>query len=106
MTEPLARLPGLAQTRHQSRAIDGVMTTVNLPLSAPLKQFVDEEVSEGGFASEADYLRDLIRQRQRAKAEQVLRRLIAEGLASGPAQPLEAEFFDDLRERARLRAGQ
>jgi antitoxin ParD1/3/4 len=79
------------------------MATMNVSLPDPLKQFVDDEVREGGFASTSDYMRDLIRQRQRAKAEETLRRLIAEGMASGPAEPLEPDFFDKLRERARAR---
>jgi antitoxin ParD1/3/4 len=80
------------------------MATMNVSLPDPLKQFVDEEVREGGYASTSDYMRDLIRQRQRAKAEALLRRLIAEGMASGPAEPLEADFFDKLRAEARARA--
>lgn len=80
------------------------MATMNVSLPDPLKQFVDDEVREGGFASTSDYMRDLIRQRQRAKAEELLRRLIAEGMASGPAEPLEPGFFDQLRAQARLRA--
>lgn len=79
---------------------------MNVSLPDPLKQFVDEEVREGGFASTSDYMRDLIRQRQRAKATETLRQLIAEGLASGPATSLEPEFFEQMRERARNRAGQ
>lgn len=79
------------------------MATMNISLTDPLKQFVDEEVREGGFASTSDYMRDLIRQRKRAKAEELLRSLIAEGLASGPAEPLEPGFFDKMRETARAR---
>jgi len=71
---------------------------MNISLSDPLKQFVDEEVSEGGYSSTSDYVRDLIRQRQRAKAENLLRQLIAEGLASGPAIPVTSETFDRMRE--------
>lgn len=55
-------------------------------------------------ASTSDYMRDLIRQRQRAKAAEFLRQLIAEGLASGPAEPVEPKDFDRMRERARKRA--
>lgn len=73
------------------------MATMNISLSDPLKQFVDEEVSEGGYSSTSDYVRDLIRQRQRRKAEDLLRQLIAEGLASGPAKPLEPGHFDRMR---------
>jgi len=79
---------------------------MNISLTDPLKQFVDEEVREGGFSSTSDYVRDLIRQRQRAKAEEFLRQLIAEGMASGPATPQEPDFFDNLRQRAHQRAEQ
>jgi antitoxin ParD1/3/4 len=50
-------------------------------------------------------MRDLVRQRQREKAAALLRQLIAEGLASGPAQPIEQDYFEGMRERARQRVG-
>ena len=85
------------------------MATMNVSLPDPLKQFVDDEVREGGFASTSDYMRDLIRQRQRAKAEELLRRLIAEGMASGPTELVTAETWEqmrkDLRERLAREAG-
>lgn len=79
------------------------MATMNISLPDPLKQFVDEEVREGGFASTSDYMRDLLRQRQRAKAEEALRQAIAEGLASGPAVPVDAARFDRMRKDLRDR---
>ena len=81
------------------------MATMNVSLPDPLKQFVDEEVREGGFASTSDYMRDLIRQRQREKAAEFLRQLIAEGLTSGSAEPMTPDYFERMRERARQRAG-
>ena len=72
-------------------------------LPDPLKQFVDEEVREGGFASTSDYMRDLIRQRQREKAAAFLRQLIAEGLASGPAESVTDETFVQMRKQLRER---
>ncbi|WP_343652138.1 type II toxin-antitoxin system ParD family antitoxin [Stenotrophomonas sp.] len=73
------------------------MATMNISLTDPLKQFVDEEVREGGYSSTSDYVRDLIRQRQRSKAEALLRQLIAEGLASGPATAVTADTFERMR---------
>ena len=81
------------------------MATMNISLPEPLKQFVDEEVREGGFSGTSDYVRDLIRQRQREKAAEFLRQLIAEGLASGQAEPIEPDYFERMRERAKKRAG-
>lgn len=79
------------------------MATMNISLTDPLKEFVDEEVREGGYSSTSDYVRDLIRQRQRRKAEDTLRALLLEGLNSGPATPMEPDFFDKMRERAHAR---
>lgn len=79
------------------------MATMNISLTDPLKQFVDEEVREGGFSSTSDYMRDLIRQRQRAKAAEFLRQLIAEGMASGSAGEVTADTFVQMREEMRKR---
>lgn len=79
------------------------MATMNISLPDPLKQFVDEEVRDGGFAGASDYMRDLIRQRQREKAAAFLRQLIAEGLASGPAEPITEDTFTQMRKELRER---
>lgn len=79
------------------------MATMNMSLPDQLKDFVDEEVREGGYASTSDYMRDLIRQRQRAKSASFLRQLIAEGLASGPAVSVTEETFDQMRKELRER---
>ena len=81
------------------------MATMNISLSDDLKQFVDQQVAEHAYTSTSEYLRELIRQRRREKAAEFLRQLIAEGLASGPATPIEPDYFDKMRERARKRAG-
>ncbi len=73
--------------------------TMNVSLTEPLKRFVDDEVREGGFAITSDYVRELIRERQRRKAEDALRMLIAEGLGSGPAEPIGDDFFAKQRQR-------
>lgn len=73
------------------------MATMNISLADPLKEFVDEEVREGGYSSTSDYMRDLIRQRQREKAAEFLRRLIAEGLASGLSEPVTKDTFARMR---------
>lgn len=73
--------------------------TMNVSLTEPLKRFVDDEVREGGFASTSDYVRELIRERQRRKSEDALRALIAVGLGSGPAEPVGDDFFAKQRQR-------
>jgi antitoxin ParD1/3/4 len=84
-------------------AKEAAMATMNVSLPDPLKRFVDDEVRDGGFASTSDYMRDLIRQRQRAKAEETLRQLVAEAFASGPAEPVTPAVFADLKAGLRAR---
>lgn len=75
--------------------------TMNISLTEPLKRFIDQQVRDGGYSSTSDYVRAVIRERQRRNAEDTLRALIAEGLASGPAQPVTPSFFAAQRKRLR-----
>jgi antitoxin ParD1/3/4 len=79
------------------------MSTMNVSLPDSMKRFVDQQVRDGDYAGASDYVRDLVRREQRAAAEAKLRRLIAEGLASGPAKPVDKTYFDGLRKRVRAR---
>lgn len=79
------------------------MATMNISLPEELKQFIDTQVSEHGYGSSSEYLRELIRERQRREAEETLRALIAEGLASGPPQPVTKDTFKRLRKDLRER---
>lgn len=79
---------------------------MNISLSEPLKRFVDQQVRDGGYSGASDYVRELIRRQQRTAAEDTLRRLIAEGLASGPATPVTKAWFREMRKRARTRAAE
>ena len=77
------------------------MATMNISLPDELKQFVDAQVSEHGYGSTSEYLRDLIRKQRDVEK---LRGMLLEGVNSGPATPMEPDFFDKMRERAHARA--
>jgi len=64
------------------------MVNIRVVLTDELKQFVDEDIREGGYASASEYVRDLVRKRRRIKAEDLLSQLTSEGLASGHFQEL------------------
>lgn len=76
------------------------MATMNISLPDELKQFIDAQVSEHGYGSSSEYLRDLIRKQR--DVEQ-LRNVLLEGFDSGPATPMEPDFFDRMRMIARGR---
>ena len=69
---------------------------MNISLSDSLKSFVDEQVSQGGYSTSSEYVRELIRK----EAERVqLRALLLEGATSAPTAPVDAVYFSGLRER-------
>ncbi|OUL89719.1 type II toxin-antitoxin system ParD family antitoxin [Paraburkholderia hospita] len=74
------------------------MTTMNISLPDALKSFVDEQVSERGYGTSSEYVRELIRRDQQ---RQHLRALLVEGAASGPTAPVDAPYFESLRARVR-----
>jgi len=74
------------------------MSTMNISLPDTLKSFVDEQVSQRGYGTSSEYVRELIR-RDRDRLQ--LRRLLLAGASSAPAAPADATYFDGLREQVR-----
>lgn len=72
-------------------------TTMNISLSKPLKQFVDQQVRDGGFSSTSDYMRDLIRKQRDIDA---LRQMLLDGANSGPGKAIDDAWFAELHARA------
>lgn len=74
------------------------MSTMNISLPESLKSFVDQQVSERGYGTSSEYVRELIRKDQdRMK----LRGLLLAGAASAPGAPADASHFEGLRDRVR-----
>lgn len=74
---------------------------MNISLPDPLKSFVDEQVTQRGYGTSSEYVRELIRK----DADRVhLRALLLEGAASTPAAPVDTSYFTTLRERVQRRA--
>jgi antitoxin ParD1/3/4 len=77
------------------------MSTMNISLPDSLKAFVDEQVSQRGYGTSSEYVRELIRRDQDRMA---LRNLLLAGASSAPTSPVEATYFDTLRERVQGRS--
>ena len=78
------------------------MATMNISLTDPLKQFVDEEVREGGYSSTSDYVRDLIRRDQeRADKIAAMQRLVDEAEAGGAGSLTVEQIFDEAIARSK-----
>jgi antitoxin ParD1/3/4 len=77
------------------------MPTMNISLPEELRSFIDSQVSGGDYTSSSEYVRELLR---KEKDRVRLREMLLEGAASPLSErPLDAEYFENLRERARKR---
>jgi antitoxin ParD1/3/4 len=61
------------------------MTTINISLPDQMKEFVDEEMGEGGYRDPSDYFNALLQEQLKRKAEQKLEGFLQEGLATESA---------------------
>lgn len=71
---------------------------MNISLPDALKSFVDEQVSQRGYGTSSEYVRELIRKDQ----DRVhLRGLLLAGASSEPTAPADDAYFEELRNRLR-----
>lgn len=71
---------------------------MNISLPDSLKAFVDEQVVNRGDGARIEYVRELIRTVQDRRH---LRDLLLQGAASKPGMPVDAAYFDSLRQRVK-----
>ena len=74
------------------------MATMNISLPETLKSFVDEQVSERGYGTSSEYVRELIRKDQ---DRQNLRSLLLAGASSRPGKPADDGYFQAFRKRVK-----
>ncbi len=74
---------------------------MNISLPDSLKAFVDQQVSERGYGTSSEYVRELIRKEQERLR---LRSLLLDGAASAPSDAADSDYFDALRTRVGGRA--
>jgi antitoxin ParD1/3/4 len=72
------------------------MSTMNISLPDDMKEFIDRQVSERGYGTSSEFLRDLIRKEQERLH---LRSLMLQAMSSPRAGEADAAYFKGLRER-------
>ena len=80
------------------------MQTMNISLPDPMKQYVEEQVSAGGYSSASEYVRELVRTDQKRKAKDQLENILLESLQSGDAVDITPRMWDELRQKISTRA--
>lgn len=75
------------------------MTTLNISLPESMRAYIDQKVSEGGYSTASEYIRQLVREDQKTAAQERLELLLMEGIESGPSREMTAEDWSQLRNR-------
>jgi antitoxin ParD1/3/4 len=74
------------------------MATMNISLPDPLRDWVQEQIQDGNYASSSDYVRDLIRRDRESREHQmVLQEAITAGLKSGISQRSLEELLEEAK---------
>ena len=76
------------------------MQTMNISLSDQLKEFVDKQVGSGRYSSVSEYVRDLIRDDERRRAQEKLETMLMEGMQSGEPTEMTREDWAGIRREA------
>jgi antitoxin ParD1/3/4 len=76
------------------------MQTMNISLPDQLKEFVDEQLGSGRYSSVSEYVRELIRDDEKRKAQERLETLLLEGIESGDATEMTREDWTEIRREA------
>ena len=75
------------------------MESMNISLPEPLKEFVEGQIASGRYSSASEYVRELIREDEKRKAEERLEALLLEGL-QGEESALTREDLNAIRKEA------
>ena len=73
------------------------MTSLNISLPQSLKEFVEAQVQQSGFSTPSEYIRNLVRDDQKRRAEEKLEALLLEGLNSGDPIEITPEYWEKKR---------
>lgn len=73
------------------------MASLNISLPQTLKDFVEEQVEHGGYSTPSEFIRELLRDNQKRRAEERLEALLLQGLNSGDPVEITPEFWERKR---------
>ena len=79
------------------------MQTMNISLPDALKEFVDDQIASGRYSSVSEYVRELIREDEKRKAQAKLEALLMEGIQSGESTEMTRQDWEDVRSEALAR---
>jgi antitoxin ParD1/3/4 len=82
-----------------------VRASINISLPQPLKEWIAEQVNEGGFSTASEYVRQLLRAEQQRQLRDHIDDNLHQALDSGEATPMTKADWEDIRRQGRKRFG-
>ena len=82
------------------------MKTMNVSVPEPMRDYIEQQVKTGGYGSVSEYIRDLIRQDQKRKAQEHLENLLLQGLDSGEATNMSDRDWVEIRQAVQKKLNQ
>jgi antitoxin ParD1/3/4 len=79
------------------------MATLNISLPDEMREFVDKQVTAGGYATASEYIRDLVRKAQKQAGREWLMAELQKGIDSGPATLMARGDWEEIRRRGHER---
>jgi antitoxin ParD1/3/4 len=73
------------------------MATMTISLPEPMREFIETEVAEGDYGSASELFREMVRDRQKRKAQERLELLLLNGLESGNPIKITEDYIDRHR---------
>lgn len=83
-----------------------IMSSLNVSISESLREFVNQRVVSAGYSTPSEYIRQLIREDQKAMTRDQLEALLLEGLQSGEPTEMMPQTWADIRQRVQQRIQQ
>ncbi len=81
------------------------MSSLNISLPKPMKDFIETRVQEDHYSTPSEYVRALVREDQKRREQQKLEAMLIESLQSGEAIDVTPEFWEDRKQNLLKRFG-
>ena len=77
-----------------------MLKTLTVTLPESLAQYIQQRVDEGDYSDPSHYVRHLVRDERRTRAEEQLEAMLLDGLESGEPQEATEEYWAELEGEA------
>jgi antitoxin ParD1/3/4 len=76
---------------------------MNISIPKPIKAWLEEQIEKGGYASASEYIGELLRAEQNRKIRDRVDSELRSALDSGPATPMTADDWEEIRRQGQKR---